>query len=733
MITIALDENGDFEGSKNSGESTPLYIAGIVYDDGGNDKDTKYEMQRLDEYFRAVASEKADGDSVCCYPQDLHVNNQGVNNTNVRRMKSRLGESLPEFIQYGTYKNKKIGKFPRQGQYRITMMLKSNTGKTILNHKSTSNLINDGYASNLYVNMAYSIVSRLVFHNPYNLHVTKVKFDLATRLVPVKASDQELCRNYLSLGYKDYKFDPNRAPADYKNGTMRYFQVANDSNYRTALDLKLLETNRLDLESDWFSVRSIYYGADEKTSIKYTFLYLADVICSIFNHKKTGDNITKWQQSFVEQAKQLTGSSQNLIFMYDDIDMDYEAAVMAYQQKDYYKVLTTLFKSKHSNSNFTSYYWKQWFPKIEEWINNIKDKEAIEEAVRQFAKYANSNLLKQDELVYLYNHLEPLVANLEIFEASKYAFYDAGITAYNHIGNSQMAERCFEIAKGFAKYCHVEDYLLTLKRRVVMLNDQYRYKEALSLAKEILEYEDELASLRELLVESGDVSSISKGRALSLCGQVYAYMRDSQAENCFKEALDQFDEQSIDYNITLSYLLHYYIDMGIRESYERYAPIYFGGHNDVWNQFKYLKDMTEDEQKQQSFKFAFYVYIKALYTFYLDQLNSEKRRDLFKWVQNLPKSSKSEHLNGHPWELIYKYFALIAVTFKKQELADECIQLTQTVVQERAAAIDNIIAGGLVEYYTLVGKSDMAEQAKELFTNNEIREHYKELLVYMFR
>ena len=54
-------------------------------------------------------------------------------------------------------------------------------------------------------------------------------------------------------------------------------------------------------------------------------------------------------------------------------------------------------------------------------------------------------------------------------------------------------------------------------------------------------------------------------------------------------------------------------------------------------------------------------------------------------------------------------------------------------MQERAAAIDNIIAGGFVEYYTLVGKSDMAEQAKELFTNNEIREHYKELLVYMFR
>ena len=40
-----------------------------------------------------------------------------------------------------------------------------------------------------------------------------------------------------------------------------------------------------------------------------------------------------------------------------------------------------------------------------------------------------------------------------------------------------MAEQCFEICKRFAKYCHVEEYLLTLKRRVVMLNDQYRYEE----------------------------------------------------------------------------------------------------------------------------------------------------------------------------------------------------------------------------------------------------------------
>jgi len=727
MITIALDENGDFEGFKGAGNKEPLFIAGIVYDDKGHDNDAWNEKQRLDDYFRAVAETVK-----CKYPEDLHTNKRNTNGYNVKLMKTELQATLPEFFQQCTYKGMPIGKYKRHGQYRIVMMLKSGTGKTILNHKSTSMLVNDEYASNLYMNMAYSTVSRLVFHNPFDLHVSKVKFDLATRLVPVKASDKELCKKYINLGYKDFDFK-NSTPEANKNNDTRFFQVANDYNYRAALDRKLLETNRLDLEIEDFSVRSIYYNANESESTRYAFLYLADTICAILNHNKTGESPLAWHQSFIEQATRLNGSSQNLIFTYDDIDMGYEKAIMAYQQKDYFKVLSTLFETKQSRSDFKGYYWEQWFPKIEQWISEAADVEAIEEAVRQFAKYANSNLLKQDELVYLYNHLEPLVANLEKSESSKYVFYDAGITAYNHIGDSLMAERCFEIAKGFAKYCHVEDYLLTLKRRVVMLNDQYRYEEALSLAKEILDYEDELASLRQLLVESDDIVSISKGRALSQCGQVYAYLQDTHAEECFEQALAQFDKKSIDYNITLSYLLHHYIDMDNRDGYEKYASQYFGGHDNVWEQFSYLKDMTEANQKLQSFKFAFYVYIKALYRFYVDELNSEKRRNLLSWIQNLHKGNKSEHVNGHPWEIIYKYFALLAIKFNKKELAEEFIEITKTIVQERAMAIDNIIVGGLIEYYNAIGQENLVEATKRKFICKSLQKDYEDNLVYMFK
>ena len=251
MITIALDENGDFEGFKGAGNKEPLFIAGIVYDDKGHDNDVWNEKQRLDDYFRAVAETVE-----CKYPDDLHTNKRNTNGYNVKLMKTELQATLPEFFQQCTYKGIPIGKYKRHGQYRIVMMLKSGTGKTILNHKSTSMLVNDEYASNLYMNMAYSTVSRLVFHNPFDLHVSKIKFDLATRLVPVKASDKELCKKYINLGYKDFDFK-NSTPEANKNNDTRFFQVANDYNYRAALDRKLLETNRLDLEIEDFSVMNL--------------------------------------------------------------------------------------------------------------------------------------------------------------------------------------------------------------------------------------------------------------------------------------------------------------------------------------------------------------------------------------------------------------------------------------------------------------------------------------------
>ena len=733
MITIALDEYGDFEGLRRNSTKNPLFIEGVVYDDNNHTMDAANEKHRISCFLRRVAKDKK-----CNYPEDLHLNEFMNNRKNVNILEEAVKQALPEFLQLGTYKGYSVDDTERKGTYRIAMMLKSERGKTVLNLSNTSKIIKDTHASNLYMNMAYSIVSRLVFHNPFDLDVKKVTFELATRIIEIPTTDQEARNAYEQLGYKELEI---------RNGN-RVYQVANESNYRTAILRKIVELNKYDLQVENFSVNSICYKVKGEKADKYAFLYLSDMLCSIFQHNKTGNGLLERQQSYIEEAEAILPGRSHLFFAYDGIDDIYEQAIKAFQTEDYYKTLTILYSSKENSSSFTQYYWNKWFPMIEKWIQESTNEESIENAILQFSRYSSSNLLKQDELVYLYEHLEPLVAKLDEKNTYKYKFYDAGITAYNHIGDSVSAEKCFEKCKKYAKYCHFEDYLATLNRRVVMLNDQYRYDEALALSKDILSYHEQLSVLREVLFDTEDITIIAKGRALSQQGQVYSYMRDSEAESRFREALEQFDENSVDYHITLSYLLHHYIDMRNLEGYESYASKYLGNKEDIMDQFAYLQSMTEDEQKNQSFKFAFYVYIKALYTFYADTMNREQKRKVLTWASNVKTSAKKDHVNGHPWELIYKYFALLAVKWNEKDKAEQFVEKMQTIVKEKDAAIENIIVGGLIEYYTAIGDTTAVEEAKnrfkECYTDKEdpveaekekhkLKTDHEKWLVYMFR
>ncbi len=105
-------------------------------------------------------------------------------------------------------------------------------------------------------------------------------------------------------------------------------------------------------------------------------------------------------------------------------------------------------------------------------------------------------------------------------------------------------------------------------------------------------------------------------------------MRDPQAETYFKEALAQFDEQSIDYNITfVLFCFIIILTWIIVKAMNDMHRLYFGGPDDeVWDQFKYLKDMIK-MRKTTILQICIYVY-NELCTFYLDQLNSENMRDL---------------------------------------------------------------------------------------------------------
>ena len=54
MITIALDEQGDFENLSGKLTKTPVFIGGVVYDDCDEDIDYANEKKRLQKYLKNV-------------------------------------------------------------------------------------------------------------------------------------------------------------------------------------------------------------------------------------------------------------------------------------------------------------------------------------------------------------------------------------------------------------------------------------------------------------------------------------------------------------------------------------------------------------------------------------------------------------------------------------------------------------------------------------------------------
>ena len=418
MLTIALNEYGDFHhlGQKENSLKHIHFIAGIVYDDEGSEQDLRNEQIRLDRFFRAVA-EASNSD----YPQgffgdtkvddveratEIGVNPQNKSQIrrNMKRYRDALDAALPEFLADGTYKGRNLVEMPRVGHYAITLMLKSEAGKTQFLQPYMSELLHDGVASNLYWHMADSLVSRLVLSNPFAIHNNRVQLHLASQLVDVKETEYDRLAEYRRLGYKPYDFQNEQLK---KEGIITY-QVGNDFTYRAALDRRMIEFNRPDLDVVQLKSVSVQYDDDRpETTANFAFLYLAGHICGNFIYygaERDTKDIFKFK-TLVDFANQINPKYPNYMFVYDDIDTYFEQAMKAYHNEDYYGALCHLYDGKCCDSKFKSYYETNWFPFVEELIHSADNRQAIERAVQSFVNYANQSRLDEGKLHYLYQQL----------------------------------------------------------------------------------------------------------------------------------------------------------------------------------------------------------------------------------------------------------------------------------------------------------------------------------------
>lgn len=290
-------------------------------------------------------------------------------------------------------------------------------------------------------------------------------------------------------------------------------------------------------------------------------------------------------------------------------------------------------------------------------------------AVKKYRESVLNNNLNQEKLVYIYEHLEKMSQNI-IFESKKdeselYDLYDSGLSAYIHNGNLTDAKICFEKAKQYAEYVATEAYLRTRNKMVVFQCDNLNFEEALVLADENVTYHDLLSEMKKELYGSSFTVALNHAIALSQRGQVYAFMNDERAESDFLAALEIMDEGTPERYITQSYLLHYYLCQRQKEKYEKLAIEYFGDKTSLVEQFNCIaKEGSKEKKVKLSMNYALYVYVKALYVFYLDEIPAKllnKLKNIEKALCDVSKKAEKQ-INRHPWELIYKYVVLIMVS-----------------------------------------------------------------------
>jgi len=505
MLTIALNEYGDFHHLGQDEESLKMihFIAGIVYDDMDNAQDAINERIRLDRFFRAVAK-----DSRSLYPQgffgklksDETEEGKGREKFNsnakkdMRIFRDAIDAALPKFLAHGTYNGEELVAMPRVGHYAIALTLKSEAGKTEYLQPSMSNLLHDKVASNLYWHMADSLVSRLVFTNPFAFGVQRVRLELATQMIDVLDSERERLIEYSQLGYTPYEYQDEHL----KKERITSYQVANAFAYRASLDRHMVESNRPDLDVKLRTVSLRMEEDDPESTIRNAFLYLATYICTNFIYygaDREANDVFKFKK-LVDFSNKLNPTHQNLLFVYDNVDTYFEKAMQSYLNGDYFDALCYTYDAYNCESRFQSYYKINWFPFLEELIHSADDRVAIERAVQDFVNYANQSRIDAGKLHYVYDQLKYVLEDIQhlylVDQRLVYAFYDGGVTAFNHLGESDFAVSCFQKCQSLAHTVPLETYMQTVCRRVVAKLDSYDYDDALILANYVVAYEEQI-------------------------------------------------------------------------------------------------------------------------------------------------------------------------------------------------------------------------------------------------
>lgn len=361
----------------------------------------------------------------------------------------------------------------------------------------------------------------------------------------------------------------------------------------------------------------------------------------------------------------------------------------------------------------------------------------------------------------------------QIWSGDLISLIKSGIACYNHVGQSRKAYALFEELEGMKQQIHVLEYLSIRNRAAVFLADSYRYEEACEMMKENVAQLEKIKDtykkvVQDLGMEAADCYQVTDlARSYSALGQYMTFLRlwDLQSlhksgtlyrteisekiknicepqndillhgdpEAAFLKAIQEFGQQTINQNITYSHLLHYAIqrkDEKGKQIFEKYRKVYFGREGNI------LEQMDETLEKWE-FKYELYVLLKAIYTYYIEEVNDKFAEKIYGMLTN----RKLLNCKEHPIELIYRYMGLILYEYNKKRgtsPVDEyvkdafvnavtCMEPAQIDMEKDLTIIMCISYHSMWKFNCITGQENRNEELIEFLQEHCRRSGWKEL------
>ena len=735
MVTISLDEYGEFEKNENK----PLFIAGLIFDDLDKDDEVLAERARIKSYYKKAISDVENtlvesGEytgSELMYPRDLHSNGNRDRDRNViKPVKLKISETLSEFIEYGTYNqnplkgedDKELPK--RKGMYHLFVIIKSADGKKKLLSENAGMLANDEWAANRYFHMASTVVNRLIFHNPLypNGHASSINIDIATRATgSTRFMDPELRQQFEEQAYSDNIYNQN---SDYG-----YYKIMTPDIYRTLIAQEMVSSDKINVKIDKLNVSSIKYNANRENM---EFLYLSDSICSVLGYRLYRYNTCAddWLEDIVDRVKQLNPQNENMVFGYDEIDNYFSKAWNCYENKHYYEALSVTYDAMTKEGKFAEYYKKTWFPYIEDAIKDNISPEDFTIGVNNLEELLMVNNLNQEKSLYLMEQFESMADKVSLKYKSKemmatalFKLYNTGVSVFSYIGAPATALEYYKKCKKYAYYVGTDAMFATNNKLAGCLTDAFEWDKALNICKENIDNYKAVSDIkRKIWNEENDADFLDEAKMISQLAGLYALKRSNEAEKYFRKALSIFEKGTANYKITQSYLLHYYADMNMQPEFDREITDYFDGKNTYWQMFGYITDMEESAHSLFSVEYAIYVLIRGIFYFHQDEID-----DVF-WgrlcnIDKIIYMKTGSRPSGHPWEITYKYLEIMAVKRNDDKAVHRFALLKSDCLTRK---------GTLISAIEQIGKAEAAQYEKNFILRDSVTEKLAEFLCDKF-